>query len=220
VSAAGAVVLPFADRAAAGAALAEALAAVLPAPPAAGRLVLGLPRGGVVVAAVVARRLGAPLDAYVVRKLGLPSQPELAMGAIASGGATVLNEDVLTRAGIPAEVVDAVIAAEHAELVRRERAYRGDRPPVATTGRQVIVVDDGIATGATARAALRAIRATAPAALVLAVPLAPPDPVATLAPDADALLALAQPTPFASVGRWYADFTPTTDAEVRALLSG
>jgi putative phosphoribosyl transferase len=220
VSAAGAVLLPFADRAAAGAALAEALAAVLPAPPPAGRLVLGLPRGGVVVAAVVARRLGAPLDAYVVRKLGLPNQPELAMGAIASGGATVLNQDVLARAGIPPDVIDEVIAAEHTELVRRERAYRGDRPPVATTARQVIVVDDGLATGATARAALRAIRATAPATLILAVPLAAADSLAALAPDADAVLALAQPVPFASVGRWYADFTPTTDTEVRTLLSG
>jgi putative phosphoribosyl transferase len=211
--------LPFADRDAAGRALGDRLAAVLGTPLPGRLLVLGLPRGGVVVAAAVARRLGAPLDAYVVRKLGLPEQPELAMGAIASGGTVVRNDEVIARSAVAPDVLDRVVAAERAELARRERAYRGDRPPALVTGRDVIVVDDGLATGATARAALRAIRAAGPARLVLAVPVAPRDMLAALAAEADSVLCLAQPRPFGAVGRYYRDFEPTTDEEVRALLA-
>jgi putative phosphoribosyl transferase len=206
--------LPFADRADAGRRLGERLAAVLGEPGAAA-VVLGLPRGGVPVAAEVARRLGAPLDAFVVRKLGVPGQPELAMGAIASGGVVVRNEAVIAGRRLTPEQVAAVVAAEEAELARREQAYRGDRPPVAVAGRLVIVVDDGFATGATARAAVRAVRARDPARLVLAVPVAPRDADAG---DADQLVALARPWPFGAVGRHYRDFAATTDDEVRALL--
>jgi putative phosphoribosyl transferase len=211
--------LPFADRDAAGRALGDRLAAELGDSPPERLLVLGLPRGGVVVAAAVARRLGAPLDAYLVRKLGLPGQPELAMGAIASGGTVVRNDEVIARAAVAADVLDRVVHAEQAELDRRERAYRGDRPPVPATGRDVIVVDDGLATGATARAALRAVRAAAPARLILAVPVAPRETLAALAAEADSVICLAQPRPFGAVGRYYRDFDPTTDDEVRTLLT-
>jgi predicted phosphoribosyltransferase len=211
--------LPFADRAAAGRALGDRLAAVLGESPPGRRLVLGLPRGGVVVAAAVADRLGAPLDAYPVRKLGLPGQPELAMGAIAGGGTVVRNDEVITRAAVPPEVLDQVVRDERAELARRERAYRGDRPPAPIAGREVIVVDDGLATGATARAALRGLRAAGPAALVLAVPVAPRDTIAALAAEADQVVCLAMPRPFGAVGRYYRDFEPTTDEQVRSLLA-
>jgi putative phosphoribosyl transferase len=206
--------LPFADRADAGRRLGDRLAAVL-GEPGAGAMVLGLPRGGVVVAAEVARRLGAPLDAFVVRKLGVPGQPELAMGAIATGGVVVRNEAVIEGRRLTPDQVAAVVAAEKAELARRERAYRGDRPPPDLRDRLVVVVDDGLATGATARAALRAVRAQDPARLVLAVPVAPRDADAG---EADELVALARPWPFGAVGRHYRDFSPTTDEQVRALL--
>lgn len=212
--------LPFADRVEAGRALGERLAELLGDFDRGRLLILGLPRGGVVVAAEVARTLGAQLDAFVVRKLGLPGQPELAMGAVAGGGVLVRNDDVISRARVSAEVLDQVAAAERAELERRERAYRGDRAPVDPAGRLVIVVDDGLATGATARAALRAVRAVAPVAVVLAVPVAPRRTVAELAGEADQFVVLAQPRPFAAVGHYYRDFTPTTDDEVRALLLG
>jgi putative phosphoribosyl transferase len=209
--------LPFADRAQAGRALGEQLAQLGYA----GRddtLVLGLPRGGMVVAAEVARTLGAPLDAFIVRKLGLPWQPELAMGAIASGGVVVRNEDVIARARVTPEEIERVVAAEQAELHRREREYRGDRPPISPAGKVAIVVDDGLATGATARAALRAVRAAGPAAVVLAVPVAPADAAADLRSEADEVVCLARPRPFGAVGRYYRDFSATTDAEVRQLL--
>jgi predicted phosphoribosyltransferase len=214
------VALPFADRAAAGRALGERLAELLGDFDRRRLLVLGLPRGGVVVAAEVAETLDTPLDAFVVRKLGLPGQPELAMGAIAGGGVLVRNEDVISRARVPDEVVERVAASERVELERREREYRGDRPAVDPAGRLVILVDDGLATGATARAALRALRLASPVGVVLAVPVAPRRTVQELAGDADRLVALAQPQPFAAVGHYYRDFSPTTDDEVRALLRG
>ncbi len=206
--------LPFADRADGGRRLGDRLAALLGEDPGPA-VVLGLPRGGVVVAAEVARRLGAPLDAFVVRKLGVPGQPELALGAIATGGVVVRNEAVIRARAVTPDQVAAVVAAEEVELARRERAYRGDRPPPDLRGRLVVVVDDGYATGATARAAVRAVRAQHPARLVLAVPVAPRDAVVV---DADELVTLARPRPFGAVGQHYRDFAATTDDEVRALL--
>ncbi|HEX6755777.1 MAG TPA: phosphoribosyltransferase family protein [Mycobacteriales bacterium] len=206
----------FADRTDAGRRLGDRLAARLaPMAPDDG-VVLGLPRGGVVVAAAVARVLGLPLDAVVVRKLGLPWHPELAMGAIA-GDVIVRNERVLAETEVDPAEVEEVIRTEQVELARREAAYRQGRPPVRVEGLVAIVVDDGYATGATARAALMAVRSRGPARLVLAVPVAPAH--ADVRDVADDLVALARPEPFGAVGRYYRDFSPTTDAEVVALLS-
>ena len=182
-------------------------------------VVLGLPRGGVPVALEVARELGAPLDVIVVRKLGVPSQPELAMGAIGEEGVRVVNDDVLGHARITGEEFAAVEANERAELDRRARRFRGDRPRIALDGRTAIVVDDGIATGSTALAACQVAHAHGAARVVLAVPVAPPGSAGRFAADVDELVCLATPKRFVSVGQWYSDFSPTTDAEVVECLA-
>lgn len=181
-------------------------------------IVLALPRGGVPVAFEVARALRVPLDVFLVRKLGLPGHEELAMGAIASGGVVVRNRAVTGRLGVPAEVFAAVVARERVELERREKAYRGGRPPAAIAGKTVLLVDDGLATGTTMRAAIAALRRLRPAATVVAVPTAAPDTCASLAAEVDTLICPFTPEPFGAVGRWYDDFTQTSDDEVRALL--
>ena len=181
-------------------------------------VVVGLPRGGVPVAAAVADVLGAPLDVIVVRKLGVPGQPELGMGAIGEGGVRVLTPDVVRHAAVTSEQLAAVEARERTELERRASAYRGDRAAVPLVGRTVIVVDDGIATGGTARAAVDVARAHGAARVVLAVPVGPPDTIGALRAVADAVVCLVTPGTFRAVGQWYDDFTPTTDAEVVRLL--
>lgn len=205
----------FQDRTEAGKKLAAALARY------ANRsdvLVLALPRGGVPVGYEVAEGLNAPLDAFVVRKLGVPGQEELAMGAIASGGIRVLYDPVVKGLRIPEEEIDAVVAEEEFELKRRERSYRGDRPPADVRGQIVILVDDGIATGSTVRAAVAALRRRQPARIVLAVPVAPPDTCEELDEEVDELVCLAHPKPFLAVGEWYRDFRPTSDTEVHDLI--
>ncbi|WP_437855935.1 phosphoribosyltransferase [Sorangium sp. So ce363] len=181
-------------------------------------VVLGLPRGGVPVAFEVARRLGALCDVFVVRKLGVPGQEELAMGAIASGGVRVLNEEVVDALGFTErEIADAELL-EREELERREREYRGGRPPLDIHGRVVILVDDGLATGATMRAAVKALRRLSPARIVVAVPVAAPSTCEALQGEADEVVCAVTPEPFVAVGLWYQDFSQTTDEEVRALL--
>lgn len=182
-------------------------------------IVLGLPRGGVPVAAEVATRLGAPLDVLVVRKLGLPAQPELAMGAIAPGGVCYLNQDIVETLGIPRDVLEAVASHERAELERREREYRDGLPPVDVQGRTVILVDDGIATGATVSAAITALRAMGADRIVVATPTTSPEAFAQLSHQADAVVAVLVPETFYGVGQWYEDFSQTTDAEVRSVLA-
>jgi putative phosphoribosyl transferase len=181
-------------------------------------VVLALPRGGAPVAREVARALRVPFDVYVVRKLGVPGHEELAMGAIATGGVRQVNRDVVEALGIPAKVIDAVAAREQIELERRERAYRGDRAPLALTNKTVILVDDGLATGSTMRAAVMAARQQQPARVIVAVPVGAVSTCADLAREADEVVCVRTPEPFVAVGLWYRDFTPTTDHEVRALL--
>jgi len=181
-------------------------------------IVLGLPRGGVPVAAEVAGALGAPLDLLVVRKLGVPGREELAMGAVASGGLRVINADVVAALGISDLTLDKVTAVEQRELARRERAYRGDRPMPDLAGATILLVDDGVATGSTMLAAIRALRQHHPAMLVAAAPVISQQAMADLEREADACIALATPEPFYGVGTWYEDFSQTTDAEVVALL--
>jgi predicted phosphoribosyltransferase len=180
--------------------------------------VLALPRGGVPVAYEVARELGAPLDVFLVRKLGLPYHPELAMGAIASGGVRVLNDTVVSRFRVPGEVIDAVAAEEGQELARREREYRDDRPLPDIRGRTVILIDDGLATGATMRAAVAALRRLGPARVVVAVPVGSPETCAEFQAVADEAVCARTPEPFQAVGQWYRDFSQTTDEEVQELL--
>jgi putative phosphoribosyl transferase len=181
-------------------------------------LVLALPRGGVPVGYEVARELGAPLDIFLVRKLGLPGHEELAMGAIASGGLRVLNEPVLAMARVDAETIARVTDREEQELLRREREYRGERPPPDVRGRTVILVDDGLATGSTMRAAALALRDQGLRSLVVAVPVAAEQTCEELAREVDRIVCVRTPEPFMGVGRWYEDFSQITDDEVRRLL--
>lgn len=208
------------DRVDAGEQLAEALIAHLSpldqvATPV---VVLGLPRGGVPVAYVIARRLRVPLGVYIVRKVGVPGHKELAMGAVASGNVRVLNEDVIRSLEIPEGLIAEATAAELAEIARREEHYGIADRPLPLTGSTVILVDDGIATGATMRAAIAAIRQQRPARIVVAVGVAPPETCEALAPLVDGLVCLIRPDYFGSVGMWYADFAQVSDEEVCALL--
>jgi predicted phosphoribosyltransferase len=207
--------LPFRDRTEAGRRLAEKLDRYAGQPDV---LVLALPRGGVPVAYEVAMALNAPLDVYLVRKLGVPGHEELAMGAIATGGVRVLVPEVIQETGVPEAVVDRVTAHEQRELERRERAFRGDRPTIDVRGRTVILVDDGLATGATMRAAIAALRQQAPERVVVAVPTAAPATCESMRAEVDEVVCAITPEPFYAVGLWYDDFAQTTDDEVRALL--
>lgn len=209
--------MPFLDRADAGRALARALIRFKDED----SVVLALPRGGVPVAAEVAEALGAPLDLVLVRKIGVPFQPELAMGAIADGGmpTTVRNEDVIAAAGVSEGDFESVCAQELREIERRRRLYLGDRPPASVEGRTAIVVDDGIATGATTRAALRAMRRRNPARLILAVPVAPSDTLSAMREEADLVICLEEHESFGGVSQFYRSFRQVTDEEVVALLA-
>jgi putative phosphoribosyl transferase len=205
----------FQDRTEAGKLLAARLAKY------AGRretIVLALPRGGVPIAFEIARALNAPLDVFLVRKLGLPGHEELAMGAIATGGVQVLNRDLVSYLAIPPSTIDTVARQEQQELERREGLYRGDRPPPELKGATVILVDDGLATGSTMRAAIAALKKLEPGRIVVAVPVAPPSTVEELRKDVDEVVTVLTPQPFDGVGRWYRNFSQTTDEEVRTLL--
>jgi putative phosphoribosyl transferase len=181
-------------------------------------IVLGLPRGGVPVAHEVAQALGAPMDLFLVRKLGTPGRRELAMGAIASGGIRVLNDDVVRSYGIPESAIDQVAREEEQELQRRERAYRDGRPAPALEDRIVILVDDGLATGSTMRAAVQAVRQRHPSRVVVAVPVGARETCAELAAAADEVICARMPEPFSAVGQWYLNFAQTEDDDVRRLL--
>jgi putative phosphoribosyl transferase len=208
--------MPFDNRRQAGRELARQLGAY------AGRddvLVLGLPRGGVPVAAEVAHALRAPLDVLVVRKLGVPGHEELAMGAVASGGARVLNASIVRDLGLGDDAIERVERQERLELARRERLFRGDRPSADLRGKTVVLVDDGIATGATMRSAVAALGNGPAARVVVATPVAAPEAVELLLREADEVVCLGTPRDFLAVGRWYRDFPQTSDAEVRELLA-
>jgi putative phosphoribosyl transferase len=181
-------------------------------------VVLALPRGGVPVAYEVAHALSSPLDVFLVRKLGMPGHEEFAIGAIASGGVIVLNEETLRDYGVSREHVQAVIQAEKRELERRERIYRGDRRFPDLTGKTVILIDDGLATGSTMRAAVAALRQEGPARVIVAVPTAPPETCDEMQAVVDEMICLITPEPFYAVGLWYEDFSQTSDEEVRELL--
>jgi putative phosphoribosyl transferase len=205
----------FRDRTDAGQQLAEKLAAYSDRPDV---LIMALPRGGVPVAFEVASALNAPLDLFLVRKLGVPGHEELAMGAIATGGVRVLNNDVVEYLRIPGEVIDRVSEEEMRELYRRERAYRGTRAPSEIPGRTVILVDDGLATGSTMRAAVAALKQMRPTKIVIAVPVAAPSTCSEFKDEVDEIICVETPEPFNAVGLWYRDFSQTTDDEVRDLL--
>jgi putative phosphoribosyl transferase len=181
-------------------------------------LVLALPRGGVPVAYEVARELDAPMDLFLVRKLGVPGQEELAMGAIATGGVRVLNEPVIHALGITPDEIEAVARQEQQELLRRQRQYRGNQPPADAADKAVILIDDGLATGSTMRAAVRALRALGPRRIVVAVPVGAPETCEEFRREADEVICAITPQPFQAVGLWYSDFSQTTDQEVRDLL--
>lgn len=208
--------LPYRDRRSAGKILANAVSEVLP-----GRkpVVLALPRGGVPVAFEIARELGAPLDILLVRKLGSPGHEELAMGAIASGGARFLNRDVIDLLGIEPPMIERVVSAEKRELERREQAYRGARSPTPVEGLDVILVDDGLATGSSMRVAIASLRDRNPARILVAVPVAPPSTVEIIQHEADHIVCPATPEPFYAVGQFYRDFEQTSDDEVKQLLA-
>jgi putative phosphoribosyl transferase len=205
----------FKDRFDAGRKLAKRLAAYADDPDV---IVLALPRGGVPVGYEVARTLHVAFDVYLVRKLGTPGREELAMGAIATGGVRVLNDDVLRYLDIPEETIDQVTRKEAKELRRREQLYRGDRPPPVLKDKKVILVDDGLATGSTMRAAFQAVQRQEPKRVVVAVPVAPPSTCEELAELVHAVVAVITPEPFQAVGMWYEDFSQTTDEEIRQLL--
>lgn len=183
-------------------------------------LVLGLPRGGVPVADRIARALNAPLEVFIVRKLGVPGHQELAMGAIASGGVRVMNMDVVRSLGISDEQIARVADAEQRELERREKQYRGERPAPALSGKIVILVDDGVATGATMRVAIKALRGFEPQKLVVAVPVAPPDTCEILSREVDELVCPLRPSPFHAISLWYEDFPQVSDETVERILKG
>lgn len=205
----------FSDRFEAGKFLARQLQEYLDDP---ALLVLALPRGGVPVGYEIAQALGAPLDVFVVRKLGVPGYEELAMGAIASGGVIVLNEEVVSRLNIPRRAVQACEQDELRELERREQAYRGGREPLEIEGRKVILVDDGLATGASMRAAVKALRQKSPASITVAVPIGSRDTCDQFRSEVDEVICGDCPEPFFAVGTWYSNFLQTTDDEVRELL--
>jgi predicted phosphoribosyltransferase len=207
--------LPFRDRRDAGRKLAQKLTAYAGRPDV---LILALPRGGVPVAFEVARALNAPLDIFIVRKLGLPGREELAIGAIATGGVRVLNRDIVRMLSIPEEVINFVARREAQELQRRQKLYRGDRPAPAMREHTVLLIDDGLATGASMRAAIAGLRARHPTEIVVAVPTASREVCETLRTEVDDIVCAAMPEPFYGVGRWYEDFSQTTDEEVRMLL--
>jgi predicted phosphoribosyltransferase len=209
----------FRDRADAGAVLADAVVEALGDDRPAGPVVLGLPRGGVPVAAVVAVRTGGTLDVLAVRKVGAPHHHELAIGAVASGGLLVRNEEVIAHLGVSSDAFERRAAVARQELADQERRLRRGRPPVGLAGRVVIVVDDGLATGATMRVAVRAVRGAGPARVVVAVPVGSPDACAQLAEVADVVVCPHQPPDFSAVGSWYADFSATTDDDVLRLLA-
>lgn len=206
---------PFADRVESGRALARALAGRVP-PDA---VILGLPRGGIPVAYEVARALARPLDILVVRKLGVPGHEELAMGAIASGGARVLNEDVINDLAIPPAAIERAVARETEELRRREAAYRGDRAPLDLAGRTVVLIDDGLATGATMRVAVVAVQTAGASRVIVAVPVAAHDTCVELRQVVDKVVCAMTPEPFYAVGAWYHEFPPTSDDEIRRLIA-
>jgi predicted phosphoribosyltransferase len=207
---------PFRDRAEAGDLLAARLSGLADRDDV---IVLALPRGGVPVGYEVANALRVAFDVFVVRKLGVPGHEELAMGAIASGGVRLVNHDVVDPLGIPPAVLDQAARREQVELERRERLYRGSRPLTPLANKTVVLVDDGLATGSTMRAAVTAVRQQQPARIIVAVPVGAPPTCRELAAEADEVVCLRSPEPFVAVGLWYHDFTPTSDHEVRAMLA-